>query len=33
MNHIISNWNELTADQQAAALKKMAESPSFEETN
>jgi hypothetical protein len=33
MNHLISNWNELTADQQAAVLKKMEESPSFEKTD
>jgi hypothetical protein len=33
MNHIISNWNELTEDQQAAVLKKMEESPSFEKIN
>lgn len=32
MDHLISNWNELTDNQQADVLKKMEESPSFEKT-
>ena len=30
MNHLISNWNELTEEQQQAVLKQMDDSPSFE---